>query len=403
MSKFKTLPRNVIVVGLVSFFNDLASEMVTPLIPLLLAGMMGAGPMVLGLVEGLADAISAYVKLLSGRYSDFLGGRRKVFAVAGYFLSNLVRPLMGVAASWPQIMGLRATDRVGKGIRTAPRDALISDATTPGQRGLAYGFHRAMDNGGAMAGSLLAAAILSMTDLDLSQVILLSIIPGMMGVLLFAFGVKESPRPVQPQPLDASAPPREKLVWSGMSVGMRRYLIALALFTFARASETFVVLRGHEMGATVVTLLLLWSALSACKAVSSYIGGSLADRLGHEQLVLVGWLAHALGFTLLAFADTMTALWVAAIVYGALTGLAEGAERAVIGACAKPDERGTAFGWYNMVLGLAAVPAGLIFGGLWQLFDAATAFFYAAALSAASALLLKLWVVRALRAANNHN
>ncbi len=395
MSNLKQLPRTVVVLGLVSLFNDLASEMVTPLIPILLAAVLGAGPVVLGLVEGTAEAVSAFLKLWSGRYSDKLGGRRKWLTFSGYLLSNLVRPLMGLAVSWPQIALLRSVDRIGKGVRTAPRDALVADATRPEIRGLAYGFHRALDNGGAMGGSLIAAAVLAWTPLSLAQIILLSAIPGALGVLLVAFGVRETRAPVA-TPTTAALPPKPPLRWGGLSVAMRRYLVVLGLFSFARASETFIVLRGHEMGLNVVTLLLLWSALSFAKALSSLRGGWWADRLGHERLVLFGWTSHALGFGLLAWADTATMLWVAAIVYGLLTGAAEGAERALIGSLAATHTRGSAFGWYNMVLGLAAVPAGLLFGTVWQARGAASAFVLAASLALMAALLLHFWAAKSI-------
>lgn len=392
MSNLRQLPRTVVVLGLVSFFNDLASEMVTPLIPILLATVLGAGPVVLGLVEGTAEAVSAFLKLWSGRYSDWLGGRRKWLTFSGYFLSNAVRPMMGVIASWPQLVALRSVDRVGKGIRSAPRDALVSDATPPEVRGLAYGFHRALDNGGAMGGSLAAAAVLAWTPLSLAQVIFLSAIPGLLGVLLVAFGVREDGQRLAVHERKALPP----LLWDGLSVAMRRYLVVLALFTFARASETFIVLRGHQMGLGVVELLLMWSALSFAKALSSLRGGWWADRLGHERLVLFGWLSHALGFALVALAASGTLLWLAAIVHGLLTGAAEGAERALIGELAAENERGTAFGWYNMTLGLAAIPAGLLFGLVWHWQGASAAFALAACVAGAAALLLHMWAAKSI-------
>lgn len=392
MSSLKQLPRTVVVLGFVSFFNDLASEMVTPLIPILLAVVLGAGPLVLGLVEGTAEAVAAFLKLWSGRYSDRLGGRRKWLTFSGYLVSNLVRPLMGFAGNWLQVVVLRSIDRVGKGIRTAPRDALVADATPPEVRGLAYGFHRALDNGGAMGGSLAAAAVLAWTPMTLAQIILLSAIPGALGVLLVALGVREDGRRIavhERQPL----PP---LRWGSLPRAMQRYLVVLALFTFARASETFIVLRGHQLGIGVVELLLMWSALSFAKALSSLRGGWWADRLGHERLVLFGWLSHAAAFALLTFAATSPALWGAAIFYGLLTGAAEGAERALIGDLAAAGERGTAFGWYNMTLGLAAIPAGLLFGLVWQWQGAPTAFLLASCLGCAAAVLLHFWAARSI-------
>lgn len=383
----KTLPRTVVVLGLVSFFNDLASEMVVPLIPILLVTVLGAGPVALGLVEGIADACAAFLKLWSGRRSDWLGGRRKGLTVSGYLLSNAARPLLGLAGSWAAVLVLRSIDRVGKGLRSAPRDALVADSTPPEIRGLAYGFHRALDNGGAVGGSLIAAAVLSWTSLSLSQVILWSAIPGAIGVLLVAAGVKETAKPVPVRSRTALPPLR----WRGLSPPMRRYLVVLMLFTFARASETFIVLRGYELGMGVVELLLLWAVLNLAKAATSTRGGLLADRLGKERLILLGWISFAASFALLGQVAHAVMLWVAVIGYGLLTGLSEGPERALIGDFAGERERGTAFGWYHLLLGIAAIPAGLSFGGVWHYLGAAWAFSYAGLLAALSAALLHFW------------
>ncbi|MBI2308572.1 MAG: MFS transporter [Rhodocyclales bacterium] len=382
------LPRVVVVLGLVSFFNDLASEMVTPLIPILLAAVLGAGPLALGLVEGVAEAVAAWLKLWAGRRSDLWGGRRKPFVLAGYFLSNLVRPLLGLAASWGAVALLRGIDRVGKGLRTAPRDALVADATPPGLRGRAYGLHRALDNGGAMGGALLAAACLAWSPLTLPQIILLSAIPGFVGVALVAFAVRDHAS--GPAPAAGSAPP---LAWRLLDPTLRRYFLVLALFTLARASETFIVLRGHELGMGVPQLLLLWAAMSFAKAVTAWFGGRLGDRIGHGRVVLLHWLVHGMSFQLLAFADTPPMLWAAALVFGVCAGVGEGAERALVGDLGTAAERGTAFGWYNMTLGLAAIPAGLFFGGVWQAFGAAAAFITGGALALLAAVLLRVWVL----------
>jgi MFS family permease len=385
------LPRTVVVLGLVSFFNDLASEIVVPLIPILLAGVLAAGPIALGLVEGVADAVASFIKLWSGRHSDLLGGRRKGLTLAGYALSNLARPLLGLAGGWGTVLLLRSIDRVGKGLRTAPRDALISDATPPRLRGYAYGFQRALDNGGAVGGSLLAAAVLAWSTASLSQVILLSAIPGFLAVLCLAIGVKTSPPKVAPSAaglLLEAAPP---LAWTLLSGSMRRYLGVLALFALARASETFILLLGHERGAATVELLLLWAVLNLSKAATSTIGGRLSDRFGRGAVIVVSWSAFALSFALLGAAHGPLALWLATILYGLLAGAGEGAERAVVADFARPAERGTAFGWYNLVAGMAAIPSGLLFGALWQYAGAAVAFGTAAALAAAAALLLAVW------------
>jgi len=379
------LPRTVIALGMVSLFNDLASEIVVPLIPILLTGALGAGPVALGIIEGVADAVAAFLKLWSGRRSDALGGRRKGLTLAGYLLSNLARPLLGLAGSWATVLFLRSVDRVGKGLRTAPRDALIADATPVKLRGYAYGVNRALDNAGAVGGSVLAAAVLSWSHIGLAQMILLSAIPGFVAVLLLAIGVKETPAAV---PL-ASEP--TSLTFGALSERMRRYLTAVGVFTLARASETFILLLGHERGAAVVELLLLWAALSFAKAATSTLGGRIADRVSRGAVVAMSWSAFALSFALFALFSGQRALWLITVAYGLFAGLGEGAERAVISDFAAERERGTAFGWYNLVLGLAAIPAGLLFGGLWHYAGAPVAFLTAAGLALLSVGLLLAW------------
>lgn len=380
-----SLPRTVVVLGFVSLLNDFASEMIVPLIPILLAGVIGAGPVVLGLIEGVAEAVASFLKLWSGRWSDALG-KRKPLALAGYALSNLARPLLAFAGSWIAVLGLRSLDRVGKGLRSAPRDALVADATPASIRGHAYGFQRALDNGGAVGGSLVAAAVLAWSGLPLQQVILFSAIPGVLAVLLVAFGVREAPAA---QPAAARVLPG--LSWRLLSTPMRRYLAVLALFTFARVSETFIILLGFQMGVGTVQLLLLWAALNFAKALTSIAGGRLADRIGRAPLILLSWTAFALAFLLLGKVQGSAGLWAVTIGYGLFFGLGEGAEKALISDYARPEEQGTAFGWYYMILGIAAIPAGLIFGVIWQFQSAAMAFFYVAGIAAISALLLRAW------------
>jgi MFS family permease len=379
------LPRTVIALGLVSLFNDLASEIVVPLIPILLTTVLGAGPVALGLIEGVADAVAAFLKLWSGRRSDALGGRRKSFTVAGYLLSNFARPLLGLAGSWATVLLLRSIDRVGKGLRTAPRDALIADATPPQIRGYAYGFNRALDNGGAVGGSLVAAAVLSWSHIGLMQMILLSAIPGFVAILVLVMGVKETPVAAA---ASATAPP---LAFSALTNRMRRYLAVVGVFTLARASETFILLLGHQRGAPVVELLLLWAALSFAKATTSTLGGRIADQVPRGAVVAISWSAFAFTFALIAVFPGQQALWLITVAYGLFAGFGEGAERAVISDFATEQERGTAFGWYNLVLGLAAIPGGLLFGGLWHYYGAAAAFLTAGGLAALSVLLLGAW------------
>ncbi|MGO8754333.1 MAG: MFS transporter [Gallionellaceae bacterium] len=378
------LPRTVVILGLVSFFNDTASEMVTPFIPILIATVLGAGPVVLGLVEGVADAAASFLKLWAGRFSDFGHGRRKRLTVAGYALSNLARPLIGLAASWGALLLLRSIDRVGKGVRNAPRDALLADATHPSMYGHSYGFQRALDNAGAMCGSLLAIVALSWLGLSINEVILWSALPGVVVMLLLIFGVQEPPRAeVKKQE------PRMPLRWSTLSLATRRYLRVLVLFTFGRASESFILLRGNELGMSIVQLLLLWATLNITKSATSSFGGRMADAFGLRHLTRISWLGYGLSFIAISQAGHIAALWISVIVYGLVAGLGEGSERALISVYADEHERGTAFGWYHLAVGLSAIPAGVLFGSLWHYWSAGVAFLFAGCLALVCAALLR--------------
>ncbi len=381
------LPRTVIVLGVVSFLNDLASDIVIPLIPLLLATVLQSGPVALGLIEGFADAVASLLKLWSGRHSDRMQGRRKSLVVAGYSISNIARPLLGLAGGWATVLILRSIDRVGKGIRSAPRDALLADVTPPPMRGYAFGLHRALDNGGAVAGSLAAAAVLAWSGMELREVILWSALPGALAVLCLAVGVKGPAPSAAVAPL-VQLPP---LRWAALSPALRRYLGVLGLFTLARASETFILLRGHELGIGAVELLVLWAMLNLAKALTATWGGLLADRLGREALLLVGWTAFAVAFLLFGNASGSPELWAVTIVYGLFMGLTEGAERAAISDYCGVAERGTGFGWYYLVVGLAAIPGGVTFGVIWAWQGAGMAFFFGSGVAAAACLLLRFW------------
>ena len=383
------LPATVIAIGSVSFLNDLASEMVTPFIPILIATVLGAGPVILGLVEGVADAAASFIKLWAGHYSDGKRGRRKKLMVWGYGLSNLARPLLGLVSSWGALLLLRSLDRAGKGLRSAPRDALLGDSAHPEIHGYAYGFHRAMDNAGALGGTLLAIAALSWLNWSVSEVILWSVVPGVLVLVVLIFGVREPPRlEVEVEKL------RAPLAWSLLSPNMRRYLWVLVLFTFARVSESFILLRGHELGMSLVQVLLLWATLNVSKSATSLLGGRLADAFGMRRLTLVSWSGYALSFCMLGVVEHSDALWISTVLYGLLIGLGEGSERALISVYADERERGTAFGWYHLAVGFSAIPAGVLFGTVWHYWNANAAFLFAGGLALLSALLLRFWSFR---------
>lgn len=372
----KALPRTIVIIGFVSLLNDFASEMVVPLIPLLLATVLAAGPIALGLIEGVADTVSNLLKLWAGRHSDLYGRRRKPYVIFGYLLSNLVRPLIGFSGSWTTVLAIRVTDRIGKGVRTAPRDALIGDAIVPGIAGRAYGLTRALDHAGAVLGALAAAAIVSWGTARLDIVIALSAIPGLLAVGLFTVGIKE------PQRAHVIATERAPLRWSRLSPISRRYLTVMACFTLGKIPETFLLLRGFELGMSVVALLLLWAALHVVKAVIAEQAGRHTDRIGRRPLILTGWMVYAITLFALAFVTEPLMLWGWSLVLGFYFGLTEGAERALVLDLAAPEERGTAFGWFHMLMGLAAIPAGLLIGGLWSFLGVKIAFIASAFMTA---------------------
>ncbi len=385
----RRLPRAVVLVALVSLLNDFASEMVTPLIPLLLVTVLAAGPAALGLIEGLADAATNLLKLWAGRRSDRPGARRKPWVVGGYLLSNAVRPLIALAGGWVTVLAIRVCDRIGKGARAAPRDAMIADLVQARAAGRAFGLNRAFDHAGAVFGALVAAAVITWGTERLDLVILCSALPGLLAVALIAFGVPE------PSPRHAARPllrplPAQPLAWRRLQPVVRHYLVALGLFALARLPETLLLLRGHELGLGVVELLLLWAALHVVKSGVSEFAGRWSDRRGRRPVILAGYALYVVAAVALAFVGTGPQLWLAALGLGAHYGLSEGAERALVADLAAPPRRGTAFGWFHLIVGLGAVPGGLLLGGLWQLHGARTAFLVSAALAA----LATLWLWR---------
>lgn len=383
--KIRALPLSVLVLSLVSFLNDLASEMVTPLLPMLIAGSVGGGALMLGIIEGVADAVASFLKLWAGVHSDRLGGRRKPFAVFGYGLSNLGRPLLALAATWPVFLGLRIVDRMGKGIRSAPRDAMLADAIQPENKGLAYGFHRAMDNAGALGGALIAAAVLSTTQLSVPAMIGWSAIPGLCAMALLVFWLKDKPAATPP----AVARPLVRL--ARLELKLASLIGVISVMTLAKASETFIVLRAHELGMSVVESLLLWAWMNLAKSGASLVGGRLADRYPRQRVMQVGWVSFALALLMLAQVQHVDALISAAFFYGLTLGFGEGIEKAVVSERASAEQQGTAFGWYNLALGVAAIPGGVLFGWVWQSQGATSAFALAAGLAGLAIGLLSLW------------
>ncbi|HEX8775850.1 MAG TPA: MFS transporter [Pyrinomonadaceae bacterium] len=390
--RYNRLPRNVFIISLVSLLNDASSEIIYPLLPLFLSSLLGAPPAAIGLIEGAAESVSSLLKLFAGYISD-RRGRRKGLVVFGYALASTARPLLAFASNWPQVLTLRLTDRVGKGIRTAPRDAMIADAASREERGLAFGFHRAMDHMGAVIGPLMGLGILlwvaedvnSPLAADYTKVFLVASVPALASVLVAAFLIRETPVEERVGQ-EALAPPRLSL--AGFDANFKRFLAVLALFTLANSSDVFLLLRLRETGGSAVSIMLTWAALHTVKVLSSLVGGNLSDRLGRKALITSGWLLYAAVYAGFAFLTSVTMAWVLFLVYGLYFGLVEGAEKALVADLVRPEQRGTAYGLYNLAFGITVFPASLLMGTLWNWRGAQTAFIASAGISALAALLL---------------
>ncbi len=381
------LPLTVIVLGMVSMLNDVASDMIAPLLPVFLAATLGAGPAAIGLIEGVAETTSSLLKLWAGRLGDRGIGHKRL-AVSGYAVSNLVRPLIGLAGSWPVVLLLRFGDRVGKGIRTAPRDALIALTVHHDIRGRAFGLHRAMDHAGAMIGPLVAAALLA-ASVPLRHVFLASVVPGMLAVLLLLLFVRE-PAHV---PVAQKLPP---LRWSLLPPELRGLILATGGLALAAVPDAFLVLWLSQDGIKVHWIPFLWAIAHGLRALVSLPAGRLSDRLGRLPVMLGGWFGRVVLLALFPWFDQPAAIIALFLLYAATTASTEGAERALIGDVSAVEVRGTAFGVYHMTVGLLALPGALWFGAVWQALNMHTAFMLSAALSLTATLWLA-WQARRLR------
>ena len=377
------IPKAVIALGVVSFLTDLSSEMIYPLLPIFLVTVLGAGAVTLGLIEGIAESTASLLKVASGIWTDRTQ-KRKPLIVVGYSLSGLVRPLIGLAAAWPTVLALRFADRVGKGLRTSPRDALIADVTEPGVRGAAYGFHRSMDHAGAVVGPLVAALLLNAAGLPLRQVFLFAAIPAALVVVVLLFFIHEP----AVHRADASVAPRLRASWSALDGDYRRLLLAVLVFTLGNSTDAFLLLRLGSAGVSAAWIAVLWSAHHAVKMAATYYGGRIADRVGPRHMIVAGWIFYAAIYLAFGWLDSAPFLIGIFLAYGIYFGLVEPAERAWVASLVPPHLRGTAFGWYHCAIGLATLPASLLFGLLWHQWGTAVAFTAGALLAASAALLL---------------
>lgn len=376
------LPWTVVALGMVSFFTDLSSEMIYPLLPVFLVSVLEAGALSLGIVEGVAESTASLLKVFSGWWSD-KDRRRKPLIMAGYGISGFTRPLIGLAAAWPFVLVLRFADRVGKGLRTSPRDALIADVTDTSNRGRAYGLHRAMDHAGAVAGPLAAAGLMTFAGLSMRQVFLMAMVPAAVVMIVLIRGVSEpatyDPGPSLPVPLAG---------WRGLGAGYRRFLLAILVFTLGNSTDAFLLLRLVDAGIGASSVAVLWSIHHMVKMLGVYFGGKQADRTSCRAMITAGWALYAGIYLVFALADSKASLVVCFITYGLYFGFTEPAERSWVANLVPSEFRGTAFGYFHGAAGLAALPASLIFGLVWQALGPAFAFTLGALLAAAAAVLI---------------
>lgn len=375
---FSGISGNVLIFGFVSLLTDISSEMIYPLLPLFLTSVLGAGPAFLGAIEGVAESTAAVLKLVSGFVSDRMR-RRKKLVLLGYSISSIARPLIAVAASPIAVLFIRFADRVGKGVRTSPRDALIADSTPQSLRGKAFGFHRSMDHAGALIGPLLATLLLARFTTSLRTVFLLAAVPGIAAVLLIIFRVREVPRQQTMGETRLLTVPRGPL---------RSYLLVLLVFTLGNSSDAFLLLRANHLGVTPAQIPLLWTFFHLVKMLASMPFGALSDQIGRRGIIIAGWTVYALAYIGFAQATSALQIWILFGFYGLFYGLTEGVEKALLADIAPTAERGSAFGWYNCAIGIGALPASLLFGFLWQWGSPQLAFAVGAAFALLAGLLL---------------
>jgi MFS family permease len=355
------IPRVAIVLGVVSLLTDIASEMVYPLLPRLIEGL-GGSAVILGLIEGVGDATASVFKLVSGRLADRVE-RRKPLVLAGYGLSSVVRPLIAFASAPWQVVGVRFLDRIGKGIRSSPRDALLAASAPREQAGAIFGFHRAMDNVGAMVGPLLVAVGLWLLHDDVHRVLLMASVPGFLAVLTILFFVRgEAPAPRSAP--SASAPPSRRPSPSAL----RAYLLILGFFALINTSDLFLLRRLSELGASTSGVAGAFGLLNLVRAAGGYPGGRLADRIGRARCMMLGWGVYALSYAVMSRASGVPSFVAGLVIYGLFYGLTEGAERALVAQMAPREVLGSAFGRFNLVTGIVMLPSNLLFGLAWDRF-----------------------------------
>lgn len=383
-ASLRAMPRTVWLIGLISLINDSASEMLYPLIPLYLASVLMAGPKALGIIEGIAEATASLLKLFSGVLMD-RSRRAKPWMLWGYGLAGFSRPLIAFVNSWHGLLLIRFADRVGKGLRSSPRDALLAASVSSKHRGLAFGLHRAMDNAGAVVGPLLAAVLLA-TGMPLQDVFLWSIVPAVICVALTLMIREEAP-------VELAATRSFDWRLNDMPPALKRYLVVIALFSLGNSSNMFLLLRAHELGVQQTLIPVLWAAVSAVAMIFGAPLSGLSDHIGRTRLLVCGYVAYAIiYFSLGSLLHASFWLFALFALYGIFLAATEGVEKAMVADLAPAGRQGTAFGWFNLIAGLMLLPASVLFGWIYQGIAPWAAFTFSAACVLLAAVLLAGWV-----------
>ena len=378
--KFFGFSKNVFFTGMVSFFMDVSSEMIYPLVPLFLANVLGVNKSMIGLIEGIAESTASLLKVFSGWFSDRIGRRKNLMAV-GYGISTLSRPIMALAGAWQQVLASRFVDRLGKGIRTAPRDAIIAESAETTHLARAFSFHRSMDTMGAVVGPAITLGILGLFSNDYRKVFWLSMIPGTIAVLLIILFIQEKKKAPK------TRAERPKLTLRHFDGKVKFFILIAALFALGNSSDAFLILRAEQVGIPTVMIPAVYLVFNLVYSLSAIPAGMAADRFGKKRLILLGFILFAALYYGFAVAGTPRAIWVLFGAYGLFMGLTEGIQKAFLATIIPPDFKATAFGAYATAVGLAALPASLIGGLLWDRVSPAATFYFGAATAALSALL----------------
>jgi MFS family permease len=385
----KTLPRNVWATTLTSFLTDVSSEMILTLLPLFLANVLGTPAAIIGLIEGIAETTASLLKIVSGWLSDRLGNR-KWLAVVGYALSAVTKPFLYITVTWGGVLVVRFVDRVGKGIRNAPRDALIADSIEPERRGLAFGLHRAGDTAGAVVGQTIAllvvlatqAQALELTRATFQTLVIISTIPALIAVVVLVVGAREVRKAGTKQGSSV------RLTFDSLGREFKYFLLVVAIFTLGNSSDAFLVLRAQERGLTVAGVIAMLISFNLIYSLASGPLGAWSDRIGRERLIIGGWLVYGLIYLGFALAGAGWQIWLVYALYGLYYAAVEGTAKAFVADLVPAEQRGTAYGLYNAVVGLMAFPASLLAGLLWQGLGPGTPFLAGALLALVAAALL---------------